>query len=49
MKELSTNRRFWLFWVLAFLSFPVAGVEQADGIGNEEKLAIARSVPQVAE
>ena len=26
MKELSTNRRFWLFWVLAFLSFPIAGV-----------------------
>jgi hypothetical protein len=26
MKEISTNRRFWLFWVLAFLSFPIAGV-----------------------
>ena len=26
MKELSTNRRFWLFWVLAFLSFPIAGL-----------------------
>ena len=26
MKELSTNRRFWLFWVLAFLSFPLAGL-----------------------
>ena len=26
MKELSTNRRFWLFWVFAFFSFPIAGV-----------------------
>ena len=26
MKELSTNWRFWLFWVLAFLSFPIAGL-----------------------
>ena len=26
MNELSANRRFWLFWVLAFLSFPIAGV-----------------------
>ena len=26
MKELSTTWRFWLFWVLAFLSFPIAGV-----------------------
>jgi hypothetical protein len=26
MKEPSTNWRFWLFWVLAFLSFPIAGV-----------------------
>jgi hypothetical protein len=26
MKETSTNLRFWLFWVLAFLSFPIAGV-----------------------
>jgi hypothetical protein len=26
MKELSTNRRFWLFWILAFLSFPIAGL-----------------------
>jgi hypothetical protein len=26
MKEISTNRRFWLFWILAFLSFPIAGV-----------------------
>ena len=26
MKELATNRRFWLLWVLAFLSFPIAGV-----------------------
>ena len=26
MKESSTNWRFWLFWVLAFLSFPIAGV-----------------------
>ena len=26
MKETSTTWRFWLFWVLAFLSFPIAGV-----------------------
>lgn len=26
MKEPSTNWRFWLFWVLAFLSFPIAGL-----------------------
>ena len=26
MKEISTNLRFWLFWVLAFLSFPIAGL-----------------------
>ncbi len=26
MKTSSTNWRFWLFWVLAFLSFPIAGV-----------------------
>ena len=26
MKQPSTNRRFWIFWVLAFLSFPVAGL-----------------------
>src|SRR5688572_19478683 len=26
MKKSSTNWRFWLFWVLAFLSFPIAGV-----------------------
>jgi hypothetical protein len=25
-KELSANRRFWLFWTLAFLSFPIAGL-----------------------
>jgi hypothetical protein len=26
MKEPSTNWRFWLFWVLAVLSFPIAGL-----------------------
>src|SRR5687767_9699681 len=26
MKEPSTNWRFWLFWVLAFFSFPIAGL-----------------------
>jgi hypothetical protein len=26
MKEITTNWRFWLFWVLAFLSFPIAGL-----------------------
>ena len=26
MKKLTTNRRFWLFWVVAFLSFPIAGL-----------------------
>ena len=26
MKEPSTNWRFWLSWVLAFLSFPIAGL-----------------------
>ena len=26
MKAPSTNWRFWLFWVLAFLSFPIAGL-----------------------
>ena len=26
MKQPSTNWRFWLFWVLAFLSFPIAGL-----------------------
>ena len=26
MRETSTTWRFWLFWVLAFLSFPIAGV-----------------------
>lgn len=26
MKELSTTWRFWLFWVLAFFSFPIAGL-----------------------
>jgi hypothetical protein len=26
MKKPSTTWRFWLFWVLAFLSFPIAGV-----------------------
>jgi hypothetical protein len=26
MKEFSTSWRFWVFWVLAFLSFPIAGL-----------------------
>ena len=26
MKELSMNCRFWLFWVLTFFSFPIAGL-----------------------
>ena len=26
MKEFSTHGRFWLSWVLAFLSFPIAGL-----------------------
>jgi hypothetical protein len=26
MKQPSTNWRFWLFWVLAFFSFPIAGL-----------------------
>ena len=26
MNELSTYWRFWLYWVLAFLSFPIAGL-----------------------
>jgi hypothetical protein len=26
MKETSTHWRFWLYWVLAFLSFPIAGL-----------------------
>ena len=26
MKELSMYWRFWLFWVVAFLSFPIAGL-----------------------
>ena len=26
MKKLTTNWRFWLFWVVAFLSFPIAGL-----------------------
>jgi hypothetical protein len=26
MQEFSTNWRFWLFWVLAFFSFPIAGL-----------------------
>jgi hypothetical protein len=26
MKEPSANWRFWLLWILAFLSFPIAGV-----------------------
>ena len=25
-KSFSSDRRFWLFWVLAFLSFPIAGL-----------------------
>ena len=26
MNELSTYWRFWVYWVLAFLSFPIAGL-----------------------
>ena len=26
MKQPSTNRRFWVLWILAFLSFPIAGL-----------------------